>query len=630
MWMSAHVILIGVLVVVEAEPEQMHIPASLVVRYTPPVSAAVSKNHKIEIEFHARLNLTELLDTDGVTLDADYIPIWLRCPGRLMAVAEPNRLLEILNDTIDVIPMDFVAGVSTVLVLCGKELGHVRLVLYWELTNASLCFEWIDGNDSVESVTTTAMAIRAIATSAGHDVPLEESVSTTRNPGSRETETEKTEHANKTTVLDKTFVVVRGSRRSRRSVLERETTKCEVNLNCTQPEDSSKIVIDSGYYVHVLLEGNILEEVLVYTTAIVAASIVFLIGFKVEPNAVKSILRKPIGLIIGFACQLLLMPLISYVLAVAMFKDEKHSQLGLLALGTSPTSVLSNSWVLMLNKNVDLGISLTVISQICAFFLMPLCLKTLGQRILPDVSIEVPWKQLFSSSATVLIPLSIAIMLVRMKTSWANVVAKIDRPAAMILMFIFNCIAIATLWSLLPQTNWTMAFAESVLASFGYLSCWTLAWLCRMERRNIATVSMVTAVRNADVAYTLIQLNVRKPDSDLSSVQLCVHILVTSSLVLLVNFICDTVHRRRHSRCTDLPPRSEMGDKEIAVAEPLIIRAVFSNDARGRTETSYVANEPLTSDIRNQADNVNTEIQETCSTTKENNRPGKILTTFGK
>lgn len=88
-------------------------------------------------------------------------------------------------------------------------------------------------------------------------------------------------------------------------------------------------------------------------------------GCALDMDTVKSVLRRPIGPIIGFFSQYLAMPLMAYGMAKWLF-DEAYLQLGLFTFGCSPGGGASNMWTVLLGGNLNLSVAMTFISTIAS------------------------------------------------------------------------------------------------------------------------------------------------------------------------------------------------------------------------------------------------------------------------
>merc|ERR1712158_91604 len=101
-------------------------------------------------------------------------------------------------------------------------------------------------------------------------------------------------------------------------------------------------------------------------------------------------MRKPIGPLIGFACQYVSMPLIAFGLGF-VFYDNAAMRLGLFVTGCSPGGGASNIWTVMFGGNLDLSVTMTAVSTFSAFFMMPLWIFTLGSTIFNESDIVIPY-----------------------------------------------------------------------------------------------------------------------------------------------------------------------------------------------------------------------------------------------
>ena len=93
---------------------------------------------------------------------------------------------------------------------------------------------------------------------------------------------------------------------------------------------------------------------------------------------IKEVFKRPVGPIVGFASQFVIMPLVimvlnslmrmftkiyfqlSYGVGALMFED-KLFRLGLFVLGCSPGGNGSNFWTLLLNGDINLSITMTFV-----------------------------------------------------------------------------------------------------------------------------------------------------------------------------------------------------------------------------------------------------------------------------
>merc|ERR1712135_66025 len=111
-------------------------------------------------------------------------------------------------------------------------------------------------------------------------------------------------------------------------------------------------------------------------------------GCTLDMDVVKETLKRPIGPSIGFCCQYLFMPLVvivhclmlqcAFALAKIYFADNVALQLGIFVTGCCPGGGGLNMWTLILGGNLHLSITMTCLSTLAAFIMMPIWTTTLG------------------------------------------------------------------------------------------------------------------------------------------------------------------------------------------------------------------------------------------------------------
>merc|ERR1719150_1621647 len=110
-------------------------------------------------------------------------------------------------------------------------------------------------------------------------------------------------------------------------------------------------------------------------------------GCALDLKVIKEVLKKPIGPAIGFVSQFIFMPLCSFLLGYIFPWSSPEMKLGLFVTGTSPGGGASNIWTVMFGGNLDLSVTMTFVSTLSAFFMMPLWVFLLGEVIIADPQI---------------------------------------------------------------------------------------------------------------------------------------------------------------------------------------------------------------------------------------------------
>nr|CDS29876.1 RNA exonuclease NEF sp [Hymenolepis microstoma] len=91
----------------------------------------------------------------------------------------------------------------------------------------------------------------------------------------------------------------------------------------------------------------------------------FFMGCEIEIDIIKSYLRRPIGPLLGFLCQFIVMPAMSIALA-KLTPINPAFGFGLFISGCCPGGGASNVWTRLLGGDLNLSITMTLFSSVAA------------------------------------------------------------------------------------------------------------------------------------------------------------------------------------------------------------------------------------------------------------------------
>ena len=121
---------------------------------------------------------------------------------------------------------------------------------------------------------------------------------------------------------------------------------------------------------------------------------IFFMGIEIDLAIIRSVLMRPIGPIIGFISQFVFMPLAAWGIG-AVFLTEDIEKLGLIMVGSSPGGNLSNFWTLLLDGDVNLSVTMTMISSISSFGMTSLWVWLLGTQFSGERHIQASYLPMF-------------------------------------------------------------------------------------------------------------------------------------------------------------------------------------------------------------------------------------------
>lgn len=162
-------------------------------------------------------------------------------------------------------------------------------------------------------------------------------------------------------------------------------------------------------------------------------------------------------------------------------------QLGLFFTGVSPSGGASNTWSVILGGNLDLSISMTTISTLKAFVMMPLWIFTLGTTIFNREKLPVPYQRIASFAIGLIVPLFIGILIQRYLPRLAKLLVRILKTCSSLLIIFIIVFAIVTNLYLFQLFTWQVSTST-------YVTFIVFAYRSKFEWSLIFTLSLLMVV----------------------------------------------------------------------------------------------------------------------------------------
>ena len=129
------------------------------------------------------------------------------------------------------------------------------------------------------------------------------------------------------------------------------------------------------------------------TINIVLAFVMYGVALGIRPGLFKDVFRKPKSLILGMVCQLVLLPLLTFLLALLFGRWISWTMaLGMILVASCPGGNISNFMSSLSKANVELSVSLTAVSTALAILMTPFNFWLYGSLYLhfANVASDVP------------------------------------------------------------------------------------------------------------------------------------------------------------------------------------------------------------------------------------------------
>ncbi|XP_072050036.1 ileal sodium/bile acid cotransporter-like [Amphiura filiformis] len=224
-------------------------------------------------------------------------------------------------------------------------------------------------------------------------------------------------------------------------------------------------------------------------------------GCVISIKDVKTTCRRPVGVIIGFISQFLVMPLLTFSLAHAL-QIKAEFAIGMLIVGCSPGGTVSNLYTYWTNGDICLSVVMTTASVILAFGMMPLNLFIYSRSWTDEASV-IPYTDIVITLVCILVPVAVG-MLIRYKLSrWAPIVEKINSIMALIgipVSITLNGLINPGMFT----SGWKVWFASVTLPFMGFSIGYGMALLLKQSHSKCRAIAFETGCQNVALTLTLI------------------------------------------------------------------------------------------------------------------------------
>ncbi|CAP32681.1 Protein CBG13872 [Caenorhabditis briggsae] len=284
-----------------------------------------------------------------------------------------------------------------------------------------------------------------------------------------------------------------------------------------------------------------------------------MMGCELDIESVIATLKKPVAPAIGLFAQFIIMPLLSYLIAYAIFMPRGlySMALGLFVTGCSPGGGASNFWTLLLDGNLNLSVTMTFISTICSLVMMPAWLYFLGHPFLQgfnsEAVIKVPYGKIASQLVTLILPLLIGIAIKKFKPEWAAKARKVMRPFVIFVMIFVVIFGSLTNLYMFRMLTGPALIGGLALPWCGFMfGCFT-ALLTKRKPEDVTAIAVETGIQNTGIAILLLKASFGQPDADIGSLIPVIVAAFTPGPLLLGAAVHLTFkalrNRRQKSRC---------------------------------------------------------------------------------
>ncbi|WP_240042695.1 MULTISPECIES: bile acid:sodium symporter family protein [Maribacter] len=223
--------------------------------------------------------------------------------------------------------------------------------------------------------------------------------------------------------------------------------------------------------------------------------IMFGMGTTMSIKDFAAVFQSPKGVAIGVSAQLLVMPIIGYILAqISDFPPEIAA--GIVLIGCSPSGVASNVMAFLANANVALSITITSIATLLAPFLTPLMMKVFAGEFIEIDVLSMMW----SIIKMIILPIGAGLLVNKLLGKGANWIGRAMPLISMLAIGLIITIITAAGRDSLLDIGGILMFLVLIHNFFGYLLGYWYAKLFKMSEEDARTIALEVGMQNAGLA----------------------------------------------------------------------------------------------------------------------------------
>merc|ERR1712170_38700 len=150
--------------------------------------------------------------------------------------------------------------------------------------------------------------------------------------------------------------------------------------------------------------------------------------------------------------------------------------------------------------------------------MMPLWIFLLGEVIIADTAIVIPYKKILTYGIMLVVPLLMGVSIRKCLPKVADVLVKILKPMA---FFLIIFILVCGIWSqffMIKLIDWKIAVVGFSLPWLGFAFGCMFSKLCRQERKDITAIAIETGIQNTGMAIFMLWFTLDHPHGDLAAV----------------------------------------------------------------------------------------------------------------
>ena len=248
------------------------------------------------------------------------------------------------------------------------------------------------------------------------------------------------------------------------------------------------------------------------TINIILAFVMYGVALGIKPHIFVEVFRKPKSVILGMICQLVLLPALTCILAIALTGwISPMMGLGMILVASCPGGNISNFMSSLAKANIELSVSLTAISTALAVILTPFNFWAWGSLYLHSaaVSAEIPTLviPLWDVFKTIFILLGVPLVLGILTSQFLPKVAEtLKKPLQWLSIVIFLAMVVLSFSSNIDAFLVSVKYIFLVVLIHNLLALgigFGVGSIAKVPLRDRRTLTIETGIQNSGLGLAL-------------------------------------------------------------------------------------------------------------------------------
>lgn len=224
------------------------------------------------------------------------------------------------------------------------------------------------------------------------------------------------------------------------------------------------------------------------------------LGLSLTTDDFKRVVKYPKAVFIGLSCQMLLLPVVCFLIAKS-FGLPPALAVGLMLLSASPGGATANLYSHLAKGDVALNVTLTAINSLLTIFSIPVIVNlSLGYFMGSEAYIPLQFKEVVRVFMIVLVPVGIGMLL---NKNFPLLSKKLEKPVKIASVFILALVIITA--TVKEKSNVGTYLAQVGLAALAFnlismLCGYFIPKLFRLPEKQNISIAMEIGIHNGTLA----------------------------------------------------------------------------------------------------------------------------------